>query len=240
MDFSVLKNAGLSEHEAEVYAKLMEHRICTASALAKIVRLNRTTTYLQLDRLKDLGLVSYVIKNGKRYFQPADPQKLIDMLDERKKKITEIVPVLRSLRGETPQHRTEVYEGLEGVKTFYEDVIKTEKDVSAFGVTGKAFEVLKYNFPHYLKRFKKAGIRARYISNLDARKALKEGLNKNFEIRFLPKEVIADVTTVIYGNKIAIQSLVDEQFFVIVVDHAPTKKSYQMYFDFLWKMSNKF
>jgi sugar-specific transcriptional regulator TrmB len=237
MDVLILRNAGLSEHEARVYAKLIEYNLCTASALAKLVHLNRTTTYLQLDRLKDLGLVSYVIKNGKRYFQPANPEKLIEILNERKRKIEEIMPSLKMLHTFTPEYNIEVYEGKEGIKTFYEDILKIGKDFCAFGVTGKAFDVLEYSFPHFVEKGKKAKIHARYIANVSARKALKAGLNPNFKIKYLSDEFSAEVTTIIYGKKVAIQSLVKEQIFVIVISHSATSKSYQAYFEFLWNLA---
>ena len=59
----IIREIGLNEKEAKIYLELLKQKISTASKLAKITKINRTTAYLELENLMKLGLVNYVIKN---------------------------------------------------------------------------------------------------------------------------------------------------------------------------------
>ena len=63
MEEQVLKEFGLNEREVQVYLALLKEKSCTASKLAKVAKVNRTTAYLELENLMKRGLVSYVIKD---------------------------------------------------------------------------------------------------------------------------------------------------------------------------------
>lgn len=234
MEKETLIDFGLNEKEASIYLKLLSEKSCTASKLAKLAKINRTTAYLELENLKEMGLVSYIIKNSKRYYQPSSPDKLIEILETKKKKIESIMPNLLGLHKSIEPFHIEVFEGKEGIKTFYNDVVKNGGEVVAFGITGYAFEILKYDFPHFIEKFKKAKVTARYLANHDA-KLLLSKLPKEFvKIKYLPKEYNSEITTIIYKNKIAIQSLVKDNIFVTVISDKLLYEGYKNYFEFMW------
>ena len=79
MDKEILQEVGLNDKEAIIYFELLKEKIANASKLAKLTKINRTTVYLELENLTRKGLVSYVIKNSKRYYQAALPEKLLDL-----------------------------------------------------------------------------------------------------------------------------------------------------------------
>ena len=120
-----LKKFGLNEKEADVYLTLLKEKKATASKIAKLSKLNRTTAYLELDNLMKKGLINYVIKNSKRYYQPANPEKLLSILEEKKEFIKKILPELKSLTSEINPFKTEVYEGKEGIKIFSHLVMRS-------------------------------------------------------------------------------------------------------------------
>ncbi len=64
-----LKKIGLSGKEAIIYSALVKSGESTANELAKITSTNRTVTYNLLQQLVDKGLISYVNKNKKRFYQ---------------------------------------------------------------------------------------------------------------------------------------------------------------------------
>ena len=88
---------GLNEREAKIYLALLGDKAVSASILAKITKVNRTTVYLELERLIDRGLVSYVIQEGKRFFSPSLPEKLVEILETKKSRIESILPQLKVL-----------------------------------------------------------------------------------------------------------------------------------------------
>ncbi|MBU2442745.1 MAG: helix-turn-helix domain-containing protein, partial [Nanoarchaeota archaeon] len=66
-EIDILEDLGLSEAEAKVYLALLETGSTLAGPIIKKTGLHRGTTYQILQRLIEKGLVSYVIKAGKRY-----------------------------------------------------------------------------------------------------------------------------------------------------------------------------
>lgn len=235
----VLKDLGLNEREVQVYIALLKEKSCTASKLAKIAKINRTTTYLELENLMKLGLVSYVIKDSKRYYQVAPPEKFIEIIDEKKKKFKEILPKLKNLQ-KTPQpFSIEVFEGKEGIKTFYQDIYNSAKEFLVLGATGKATEVLEYSYPHFINKFVKRKIKERAIANTNAKEIMSKHPKKYFQVRYLSKKFDAMVTTIIYKEKVAIQSLQKNNIYVVIISDNLLYKTYKNYFECLWKIAKE-
>ena len=95
-----LMKYGLSEKEAKVYLALLKLGPSTVNDIAEKADLVRTTTYDVLKKLKEEGVVGSMNYNKIIYFEAAIPEKLIQILDERKKHITEIMSGLKQLRKE--------------------------------------------------------------------------------------------------------------------------------------------
>ncbi len=201
MELEILKDLGLKEKEAVIYIALLKEKIASASKLAKITKINRTTVYLELDNLIRLGLANYINKNSKRLYQPSDPDKLIDILDTKKAKVNSILPKLKAFSKTIDPFKIETYEGKNGLKTLYQDIMKNANEVQAFGVTGQAYKILKFEFPHLIKKYIKKGISARYLANSDSKELLKQLSKKNVKIKYLPKKYSYDVTNIIYKDK---------------------------------------
>ena len=94
-------------------------------------------------------------------------------------------------------------------------------------------QVYIWDFPVVVKT-KKAKVTARYLANNDAKKSLSK-LPKDFvKIKYLPKEYTSKITTIIYKDKIAIQSLVKDNIFVTVISDKLLYEGYKNYFEFMW------
>lgn len=236
MELDILEEFGLNEKESKIYFTLLREKSCTASGLAGLININRTTAYLELDNLLRLGLVSYVIKDSKRYYQAAHPEKLLEILDTKKAKIESILPMLKGLHKSPQPFKIETYEGRQGIKTFYQDILNTAAEVLVFGATGKAVEILKFSYPHFLKKFMNANIKERALANMQAKKIMEAHPKSHIQVKYLPKKYKADVTTVLYHNKVAIQSLQEDNLYVVMITDELLYKSYRNYFEFMWDM----
>jgi sugar-specific transcriptional regulator TrmB len=230
-----LKELGLNEKEINIYLKLLAEKTSTASKLAKLTKINRTTVYLELDNLMQLGLVNYVIINSKRHYQAASPDKLIDILNFKRERILSILPKLKVLNTYNVPFKTEVYEGKEGIKTFYQDVLKTNKDFLVLGATGKAMNVMRYYYPQILNKLKKTKIKERALANYTSKKIMDKHPKSHINIKYLPKKFYFPVTTVVYSNKVAIQSLQNENIYVIIITDENLAKSYNNFFEYIWE-----
>ena len=94
----VLSNFGLTEAEVRLYLELLKMGVATATDLAKYTNTNRTFTYDRLKKLLNSGLISYIIKDNKKYFKAAEPSQLLSILREKEEQVKSILPELEQLK----------------------------------------------------------------------------------------------------------------------------------------------
>ena len=82
-----MKELGLNKSESNVYLKLLETGSCKAGRLAKETGFNRTTVYKALEKLIEKGLVGFVVKENRRYFQASDPRNLLNNIEKEEEKL---------------------------------------------------------------------------------------------------------------------------------------------------------
>ena len=139
-ELDVLEELGLSEAESKVYLALIETGSTLAGAIIKKTGLHRGTTYQILQRLKEKGLVSSVIKGKKQYFEPASPERLMDVLKERQEKLQEIMPILKAkLEASKEKQEVTVYYGIKGIRSVLDKMLEElsqKGEYYDFGVSG--------------------------------------------------------------------------------------------------------
>ena len=89
---------GLSEKEAKVYLACLELDDSVASEIAIKSNLPRTLVYDILERLIDLGLISYSIRDNKKFFRASDPEELLRILHEKEEAVSKALPELKRLQ----------------------------------------------------------------------------------------------------------------------------------------------
>ncbi len=129
-----LQRFGLSEKEAVVYETLLRTGKTTASQLATQTKLNRSTTYVQLRSLLNLGLVASFKNEKKTFFTAQSPENLevllhkqITTLERQKKQIKELLPDLAKAyvsHGVTPVIRH--FQGKDGLMAMRNEVFNSE------------------------------------------------------------------------------------------------------------------
>lgn len=239
MDSSILVQAGLTQREAEVYLTLLRAQELVASEVSKKIQVNRSHVYDTLNLLIEKGLVSYVIKDGKKYFKPASPEKIIDFLHQKQKLIEQYLPALNQLYEPSKQAlRVEVFEGKEGVKTVMNDMIQTNKEILCLGTTGKS----QHLFPIFVEQFhkqrveKKIPLRAIFNDDVDGiARGEKVSQIPFAKVKYMHKS--SPSTTYVYGKKVLIILWEKEQLLAIMIQSSAIADSYKRYFETLWKAS---
>ena len=242
MDKTFFYNMGLNERETEIYLALLKERECNASALSKITQIHRTTVYLELDNLIRKGIVSYIHKNSKKYFRPCTPEKFLDILDERKNQFEKILPTLNSLQPNAKEPSIEVYEGIEGMKVFYEDIITTKEETLVLGSSGKGFEMFKFYYPKIIREFEKKKFSVKLIANDNAKEIYSKQLKTypslnslDINFKFVSKKYHTDNTSfIVFGETVAIQNLEEESIYVILIKHRAVANSFRKKFYLIW------
>ncbi|MBW2990884.1 hypothetical protein KY348_04210 [Candidatus Woesearchaeota archaeon] len=238
-----LREYGLSEKEAKVYLTLTTTGSATANKISEKADLVRTTTYDILKALREKGIVSSIIRNKILYFEAAPPDKLIQTLEEKKQKIRDIIPDLKKLKiRATEKPVVELYEGKEGIKTVYQDILQEKKPLCAFSNTHFIFNVLPFFVPRFIKKRMQSRISIKLL-NEKTRESInlmkKRDKQELRETRFVPRLKNIPLTEYIYGNKVAILSTKPEEPLGVIINHLEFAKSQQLLFDLLWEKAEK-
>jgi len=247
METKILQELGLTANEIKVYLNLLKVDSALASEIAKIVNLQRTNVYDLLKSLIKRGLISYIIKNGKRYFRASSPERLLEIVKEEKREITEKEEQIKQLILELEKQRgklkekinVEVFEGKEGLKTVVEDLLKrARKEYVSFGWTGVTTKALKFYTIYLHKRRIKLGIKRRLIldETLRKHKTIKQPLT---EARFLPKGFHLPTAIIVYGNKIINVIVINSEITSIMIENKELSKMYKKYFELLWEIAKR-
>jgi len=159
-----LRNAGLTGNESKIYLELLKKEELSANELAKNIGMDRTLAYTVLNHLIYKGLVGYIIKGNKKFFNALDPENLLNPIREKTAYINDLIPELKEIEKivDTKQE-INVYEGKEGIRAFGRLLMK-HKQFYSFGATGRAYDVL-YESPVLAKEMVKKGCSGKLITS---------------------------------------------------------------------------
>ena len=240
-----LGKAGLSEKEAKVYLAALELGDATASDIAIKSNLPRTLVYDLLERIIELGLASYAVKDNKKYFRAANPEELIRIIKEKEQAISSIMPALKEIHklegAKRPQ--VEIYEGKEGMKTVMDDILRSGvKEFFGYGSSRSSYEVIPAFMEEWHKRRIKQKVVMKVIYNNTKQtrekvKNLKSSLAYT-NYRFMPIELESPTAMVIYADKVILQSWTKEPF-AVLIESKEMAENQKRYFEELWKIAGK-
>ncbi len=234
-----LKEFGLSEKEIKVYLACLYLGSSSVHRISEKAGLIRTSTYDILKSLVKKGFVSYVIKDKKKYFEAAGPEVFLAVLDERKSKIEKILPQLNEMKKSAIEKpKIEIYEGVEGIKTVYEDILKYKKTLAAISSTSKLYIRLQHYVEQFMIRRTKAGIGIRLLtekSKLTKKTMAQRDLAQKRTTKYISGLQNIPITQYIYGNKVAIISSGDKEPMGFIIENEAFAKEQLLLFNLLWK-----
>lgn len=153
---------GLSDKEAKVYISLLEFEIATVQQIAKASGINRSSTYVVLDSLKQKGLVSFSDDKNVQQYIPSSPNTLLKTAEELaqkqeqiKKNIDSIVPDLKALyKGIKEKPVVRVFQGSDGLVNLLEDSYTSKEKYLRTVTAAKNLKgiVSINNFEKYFKK----------------------------------------------------------------------------------------
>ena len=133
---NAIEDLGLSKKEARVYVANLMLGPATVQKIADHADIKRVTTYVILESLAGLGLVSHSNQGKKTYFTAEDPISLRRLLQKKEQQVAEqktsfegILPELQKLKNlpaESPNVR--FYEGAEGIKSIFSSFYASHAD----------------------------------------------------------------------------------------------------------------
>lgn len=234
MDTELLRKIGLSEAETKIYLALLRLGKANVTQLAEESGVHRTNIYSILNRLKDMGLVSYFHEDNKMKFKATDPQNLLNYIKQNEKAMEELLPDLKKLQESVAEKvGVEIFRGDKGMISAFKDIIRQRKEVVGWGMTGQLRQYLPVFAKQWIRDIKEYKIKNRsiYVEGTE----LKE---EQFEVRLLPKEFITPVGTQIYGDKVLI-SIWEPTLIAIMIKSKEVAANYRKYFELLWSIAKK-
>jgi HTH-type transcriptional regulator, sugar sensing transcriptional regulator len=240
---SVLQEIGLTQNEVKVYLALLELGESKTGEILKESGLNSGRIYEILDSLQKKGLVSYIVESGVKLFSPADPRRVKEYLNEKKKAIEkqevdyntilpELLKKVSSIKADT---NIEVFIGLKGLKTAWQKEFSYPKSqtIHIMGVTVS----VKYTKPvwdyfaniHRKKR-ENLGYKVKKLLSVEAKKERRLH-EKKAEVKYLPYGSMVAIGII---SNLTIISIVTENPTSITIESEEVAKHFKEQFQILW------
>ncbi|MEI7718820.1 MAG: helix-turn-helix domain-containing protein [archaeon] len=244
-----LKLLGLNDIDVKVYLTLLKNGESLASEVANKAEIPRASVYDILERLEQEGLVSYIVKDFKKYFSAAEPKTIVKNLDNTRKRIEDILPELEKIKNSFPEEKikTEVYEGAKGLQTILNMMLE-EKEMFIMGASRKSMAVLPYFMEKWHKERikKKIAVTIIYNDTLDVRESMKKEETKKllgvpiyWKHKFLSVDYSSPLMTLVFGNKVAMINFKQDSPSAILIESKDVAETYKQYILNLWNVANK-
>lgn len=251
MNLTSLQRLGFTEGEIKVYSALLDTGETTRTELAKKSGISPSKVYDVANRLIEKGIVSSVKKNGIMHFSAASPERLKDFIQhkeesvqEERKLVDEIMPLLIS-KYTMHEERTdiEVFYGWDGMRTVYNDIVKTlsKGDINyVFGASlGQDIRQADIFYSQYIRRAKKKGYKIRIIFNENVRSHAKRAsfyASSPYEARYLYQDTFTEIN--FYKNTVLFIMLLKKPV-IIRVKNKEASDSFRKFFDTMWSQAKR-
>jgi sugar-specific transcriptional regulator TrmB len=218
--------------------------------IARQADTNRTSTYPVLERLEKMGLVSRSKKKGKTVYSAARPEKFLDILEDKKEKMQEVLPDLKNLFAlQEGRPGVQLFAGVEGLKTVLNMILNEATTEVLIFSDGESFlkKIPGWADAYVLKRSRQ-NIRTCLVLksspyNLKAARLLREGKSekaKTTKMRLLPESYNLDYSGFdIYNNKVVFYSF-DKQNVAIVIESKVISRLMRVNFEILWNEAGRY
>ncbi len=240
----ILRQFGLSEKETKVYLALLELGPASVRKIAEQSGINRGTSYDILKSLIDQGLASYFYKEKNQYFVAEDPERLVQVLENKANNLTQlegeikaIIPELKSLTKSGQKPVVKFYEGYQGIKSILQDVLEVMSkvvDQDREYLVYSSADISQYLYkeiPDFTEQRIKKKIKVKTIASGEGGKEY--GLD---ERRWLTKEKSSPTYILIYANRVAMISLTtDKKPLGVIIEDNNLATTQKMIHNFIWQ-----
>jgi len=236
-----LQFLGLNEKEAKIYLASLELGLTSVQNIAKKAQIKRSTVYEILENLIKQNLITTIPKGKKRYFLAAEPTKLTELISQKQTTLKQILPELEALSKVSPvKPKIRFYEGMEGIKTVYEDTLKEGQEIKAFASITPVYKspaLSDYLTNHYVVQRAAKKIMAKVIAP-DSQSAKDYQKRDKAEARqtklISEKDYPFSVEINIYGNKLAIMSFKPNELIGVIIESKEISHTMNLIFKFMW------
>lgn len=232
-----LKEIGLNEKEAALYAAGLELGEASLQELAKEAGIKRPTAYRIMEELEAKGLFSKVTKGKKYYYEAEDPEAIFGLYKIRQDAFARLLPDLRLLHNKGEKRpKVKFYNGIEGLKSMYWESLESKGSIVGYGSIDDMWVLSADFIADYVKERIKRKIPIRGIvpATAQSREYIKLNPKEMRELCLVPKDRFPFTNEInIYNDKVAIFSFREKVGVIIESeDIAHTQKAI---FELAWQ-----
>ncbi len=202
----VLRRIGLGKNEADIYLALLSAGSATVSDISRRTGLHRPVVYKHLPSLQEQGLVTSLRKGERNVFVAESPDRLEKVIDATREDLQAMLPELRqSLQSQKNRQALKTMEGKNGIRTVFEDLVRTLKPGDTFYRYSSARETRDDYLPAGYRAVRDAKKLERFVITSQSRASEKKPRMER-AIKIFPKEYgpfAYDVTQLVYGDTVA-------------------------------------
>lgn len=244
-----LQQIGLNTNQAKTYLASLELGPSTVIKLSKKTGIIRTTVYDNIRVLKDYGLISEIVENGRHLFVAESPKKLTNVLEKKKLKIEESIPDLLEVFNEFKiRPKLRFFEGVKGIEKILNLSVDGNKTrvTQIMGDIGSLFSwIPEPNMKLFTtKRVKKAirnyAITTTSLNDLKEFNMLDNRRHRSElrEVRVAPEPMSLPLILYRYDSSVALISSTKEGFSVLV-ESKEFAETFESLFKFIWSFSEE-
>ncbi len=241
MKEEILKEIGFTENEVKVYLALLELGSVTATEISKLSKVHRTNVYDTLNSLIKKGVVNYILKDKKKYYEATNPNNLLNILKEKQALLEKAIPELKSgQRYNAKKNEVHIYEGLRAIKDILNHFLEVKDERYVLGAPSLASDILGLDWLDiYHKRRIKKKLLLKHIYNKEAVDRIKYLSKLPYtEVRCFSKEYNSPVATEICGDEVVLILWSDNPIIIQIINEK-IAKAYKKYFELMWKVAKK-
>lgn len=248
----LLKSLGFSDKEITVYLAALRLGMQPASVLAKHVKMNRVTTYVICRKLIDKGVANVITRRSVQYFTVEKPDALIRYAehqqqewDRKKKAVEKHLPEFSTyLQEYSSVPKVRFYEGVEGIKTVYEDTLKFKGPIRAFlAVDTIPVEIKSFLTDEYMPELLRRNIRSEIVAaDSDRARRYKERDSKYLRTTVLvkPARNLFETEIALYGtDRVAFVSFKEGDLTAVIVENQAIYHTMLAIFEMLFSKKTK-
>jgi len=236
MDKRILSNLGIDEKTEKVYRSLLRLGDATASSVAKVASLKRTSVYHTLENLVGMGVVSTYVSRGIKRYSAENPLTIKQFFEQKAIIAEKLLPLLmKEVNMSSGKIKINIFEGVDGIKTSSEKALESKnKIIYSIGSSKKLINYLGGSFGLGFRRRKK-GIymkSLRFVSDeTDTRKERMQEAKFMSEDYDFPGYILffdATVIIIFYNNGGRAISIESKEFYRMI----------KTFFDIFWAVLN--
>ncbi|TSC53749.1 MAG: Transcriptional regulator, TrmB [Parcubacteria group bacterium LiPW_39] len=235
---NIIESADFKPKEASVYLALLELGQGTVSKIAQLTELKRPIVYVVLEKLIKEGYVSQLPEKKINLYQATDPAVILGEKRTFLKNFSEMLPLLQTLRNKGKKRpKIQYIESKEGIWKNYEEMnyVKDPFYISSYTQINKTFPGgVNYWIKNYERGVYKMAGRHLIPDNPEEIKLGKAFIKANQKVKVLMGVKQFNMDFTIYENKLAISSLGEEPFMVLI-ESEELVNSMRPIFEIAWK-----